>query len=93
MKLYKHTVTLVVITSELSPDNVITRAERAFSSYADRAEGSVYPRERAATPFMIVSDPPQCPVAVSARPDYFLRKDEWADNLPTAATWCTQGYA
>lgn len=99
MTLYKHVVTVVVITPECSPDRIIDWLEHApisVGDHATRLSAAVTAADRAATPYQRVPDPPACSAPASDRSSwaaYHEALDRWVDGLPTVETFAPDGRA
>lgn len=95
MTIYKHVVTLIVLTPECSPDAVIRRAEAGFTTSGERADGTVTAAGRARTPYMRVADPPAYPTDTTkaSLAAYDNARDAWIDRLPTIDTFTEDGRA
>lgn len=84
MTLYKHLVTVTVVTAECSPDRVERQLERAFvSDAAPEVSVTAEVTNRAEAPYIRVPNRPKREHCVTDA-EYFDLCDEWSDGLPRA---------
>ena len=96
LTLYKHVVTVTVITPEGSPDAVIAQIEDAVKTRGEiDAEATVTPEARQATPYQRVPAGPDWPGEHDRQEQvaYWTARDQWLDTLPSVKTFKADGRA